>query len=150
MALAHVSLHWVTECYTCACVLSHFSCVRLFAALWTVTCQTTLSMGFSRQKYWSGLPCPPPGDLLDPGIEPASFISPTLVVGSLPLAPPGKPKSKVALCKKFPACCIHSLMPFYLKVRLGRSSLLVRLYFVIYFYVTDPKHFFVEHQYSEV
>ena len=42
MALAHLSPNWVTECYTCACVLSHFSCVRLFAALWTVTCQTSV------------------------------------------------------------------------------------------------------------
>ena len=50
-------------------MLSHFSCVRLFAALWTVTHQAPLSMGFSRQEYWSGLPCPPLGDLPDQGIE---------------------------------------------------------------------------------
>ena len=43
--------------------------------LWTVACQVPMSMGFSRQKYWSGLPCPPPGDLPDPGIEPASLTS---------------------------------------------------------------------------
>jgi len=48
--------------------------MRLFAILWTVTHQTPLSMGFSRQEYWSGLPCPPPGDLPDPGIEPASLV----------------------------------------------------------------------------
>ena len=48
----------------CVCVLSHFSHVRSFVTLWTVFHQTALSMGFSRQKYWSGLPCPPPGDLL--------------------------------------------------------------------------------------
>ena len=48
-----------------------------------------LSMGFSRQEYWSGLPCPPPGDHPDPGIEPASLISLALAGGSLPLAPPG-------------------------------------------------------------
>ena len=45
------------------CVLSRFSCVQLFAALRTVTCQASLSIGFSRQEYWSGQPCPPPGDL---------------------------------------------------------------------------------------
>ena len=45
-----------------ACMLSHFSCVWLFATQWTVACQAPLSMGFSRQEYWSGLPCPPPGD----------------------------------------------------------------------------------------
>ena len=50
-----------------ACVLSHFSHVRLCETLWTVARQAPLSMGFSRQKYWSGLPCPPPGNLCDPG-----------------------------------------------------------------------------------
>ena len=53
-------------------MLSPFSCVSLFAALWTVARQAPLSMEFSRQEYWSGLTCPPPGDLLDPGIEPRS------------------------------------------------------------------------------
>ena len=46
--------------------------VRLFATLWTVARQAPLSMGFSRQEYWSGLPFPPPGDLPNPGIEPGS------------------------------------------------------------------------------
>ena len=50
--------------------LSH---VRLFATPWTVAHQAPLSMGFSRQEYWSGLPFPSPGDLLDPGIEPRSL-----------------------------------------------------------------------------
>ena len=57
----------------CACVLSLFSRVRLFAAPWTVACQAPLSMGFSRQEFWSGLPCPPPGDLPVPGIDPVSL-----------------------------------------------------------------------------
>ena len=48
------------------CILSRFSCVQYFVTLWTVVQQAPLSMGFSRQKYWSGLPCPPPGDLPDP------------------------------------------------------------------------------------
>ena len=47
-----------------------------------------LSMGFPRQEYWSGLPCPPPGDLPDPGVEPRS---PALQADSLPSEPPGKP-----------------------------------------------------------
>ena len=59
-------------------LLSHFSRVRLFMSLWTVTLQAPLLMGFSRQDYWSGLPCPPPGDLSDPGIKPASLLSPAL------------------------------------------------------------------------
>ena len=54
------------------CVLSHFSCVRLFETLWTIAHQASLSMGFSRQEYWSEWPCPPPGDLPDSGIEPVS------------------------------------------------------------------------------
>ena len=58
-------------------MLSCFSCVLLFMTL----CQSPLSMGFSRQEYWSGLPCPPPGDLPDLGIEPASLMSPALVGG---------------------------------------------------------------------
>ena len=53
-------------------VQSHFHCVRLFATLRTAAHQVPLSMGFSRQKYWSGLPFPPPGDLPDPGIKPMS------------------------------------------------------------------------------
>ena len=61
-----------------AYMLSLFSCVQLFATLWTVACQAPLSMGFSRQEYWSGLPCPPPGDLPDQGIEPLSLTSPVL------------------------------------------------------------------------
>ena len=55
--------------------LSH---VQLFVTLWTVACQDPLSIGFSRQDYWSGLPCPPPGDLPDPGIKLVSLMSPAL------------------------------------------------------------------------
>ena len=63
------------------CVLRHFSRVWLFATPWTVACQAPLSMGFSRQEYWSGLPCPPPGDLPNPGIEPTAAVSPALTGG---------------------------------------------------------------------
>ena len=62
-------------------MLSHFSCVQFSATLWTVTCQAPLSMGFSRQEYWSGLPLSPPGDLSNPGIKPAAPISPALARG---------------------------------------------------------------------
>ena len=62
----------------CVYVLGHFSCIQLFATLWTIACQTPLSMGFARQEYWSGLPCPPPGNLPDPGIELVSLTSPAL------------------------------------------------------------------------
>ena len=68
-------------------MLHRFSCVRLFATLWTVTLQAPLSMGFSRQKYWSGSPLPPPEDLPGPGIEPVSLCLLHWQVGSLPLVP---------------------------------------------------------------
>ena len=55
--------------------------VQLFATPWAVAHQAPLSMGFSRQGYWSGLPCPPPGDLPDPGIKPASLTSSGLAGG---------------------------------------------------------------------
>ena len=69
----------LTDSYTLhVCVLSCFSCVWLLTTLWTVAHQPPLSMGFSRQEYWSGLPYPPPGDLPDPEIEPVSLMSPAL------------------------------------------------------------------------
>ena len=78
-------------------VLSSFSPVQLFATLWAVAHQAPLSMGFSRQEYWSGLPCPPPGDLPDPGIEPASPVAPCILAGGFSTTePPGKPKEKPA------------------------------------------------------
>ena len=61
--------------------------VRLFATPWTVAHQASLSMGFSRQEYWSGLPFPSPGDLPDPGIEPGSPASEAFALTS---EPPGK------------------------------------------------------------
>ena len=66
------------------------SCVQLFVTPWTEARQAPLSMKFSRQEYWSGLPFTSPGDLPDPGIEP---MSPALQVDSLPSEPPGKPQN---------------------------------------------------------
>ena len=71
----------------CAQTLS----VRVSAIPRTVPRQAPLSMGFSRQEYWSGLPFPPPEDLPDPGIQPASLTSPDWQAVSMPLALPGKP-----------------------------------------------------------
>ena len=62
----------------CACMLSHFSCVRLFGTLWTVAYQTHLSIGFSKQEYWNGFICPLPGNLPDPEIQAMSLISSAL------------------------------------------------------------------------
>ena len=69
-ALFHIGL--------CVCVLGCFECVQLSVTLWTVACQSPLSMGFSRQEYWNRLSCPPSGDLPNPGIEPTSLMSPAL------------------------------------------------------------------------
>ena len=66
-------------------LLKSLSCVRLFETPWTVACQAPPSMGFPRQGYWSGLPCSPPVDLSDPGIESESLTS---LAGYLPLLPP--------------------------------------------------------------
>ena len=57
------------------CMLSRFSRVRLFATLWTTAHRAPLSMGFSMQEYWSGLPCPTPGNLPDPRVKPTSHVS---------------------------------------------------------------------------
>ena len=86
------------------------SCLTLCNPIWTVAHQAPLSMGFSRQEYWSGLLWPPPGDLPDPEIEPASpvssasLVSPALAGGSLPLAPPGKPHIRAYMFLKGIKC----------------------------------------------
>ena len=79
-----------THICTCVCMCARqlLSCVQLFATSWTVAHQAPLSLGFPRQEYQSGLPCPPPGDLPNPGIEPGSL---TLQADSLSSDPPGKP-----------------------------------------------------------
>ena len=64
--------------YMCECMLSRFSRIQVCATQWTIARQAPLSMGFSRQAYWSGLPCPPPQDLPNPGIESTSLMSPAL------------------------------------------------------------------------
>ena len=76
------------------CLLSCFSCVQLFANLWTVAHQAPFSMGFSRQEYWSGLPFPSPGDLPHPGTEPMSLV---LASGFFTAEPPEKAKYSVPL-----------------------------------------------------
>ena len=74
---------------------SHFSCVRLFVTLLTVADQAPLSVGFSRPEYWSGLACPPRGDLPDVGIEPASPVAPALHVDASPLSQWGSPNCMI-------------------------------------------------------
>ena len=72
--------------YITLCMLIRFSHIQLFVILWTIAHQAPLAMGLSRQEYWSGLPCPPPGDLPDAGTEPLSRLL-HWQVGSSPRAP---------------------------------------------------------------
>ena len=86
-------LHWQADSLPLTLMLlllllSRFSRVQLFVTPWTVAHQALLSMGFPRQKYWSRLPCPPPGDLPNKWIEPAS---PALAGRFFSTEPPGKP-----------------------------------------------------------
>ena len=80
-------LDWVSipfsrgECMCACCMLNHFSCARLFATLWTIALQALLSMEFSRQEYWTVLPCAPLVDLPDSGFKPTSLMSPILASG---------------------------------------------------------------------
>ena len=69
--------------------LSCFSHFQLFVTLWTIARQAPLSMGFSRQEYRSGVPCPPPGDIPNPGIQLASLMCPALPGKFFSTAPPG-------------------------------------------------------------
>ena len=68
--------------------------------LWTVPRQAPLSTAFSRQEYWSGLPCHPPGDLPHPGTEPVSPAVPAMLAHSLPLSHQGSPMYRTAPHKK--------------------------------------------------
>jgi len=86
------TVHGVAESWTqlsdytfflLCCPKSLQSCLTLCVILWAVALQTPLSMGFSRQEYWSGLPCPPPGDLPYPGIKAKSLTPPALAGGFL-------------------------------------------------------------------
>ena len=76
----------------CVCMLSH---VQLFATPWTVAHQVPLFKEFSRQEYWSRLPFPTSGGLLNPGIKPESRVSPVLAGGFFTTAPPGKPVNTI-------------------------------------------------------
>ena len=75
-------------CVLCA---QSLTCIQVFATPWTVAHQAPLSMGFSRQEHWSGLPFPSPWDLPDPGIKPTSPASPALAGRFFTTVLPGKP-----------------------------------------------------------
>ena len=89
--IPHVCVCVCVYVCVCVCVCEVDSVVSDSAILWTIDHQDPLSVGFSRQEYYSGLLCPPPGDLPDPGKESLSPMSPLL------LAPPGKPQDPTYL-----------------------------------------------------
>ena len=99
------------------CVLNCFSRTQLFVTLWAVACQAPLSMGFSRQEYWSGLLCPPPGNLPDLGTGPLSLTFPALAVEFFTTSATGEP----------PWVTIYSIQ------YLCRSS--SRLYLVVFLFI---------------
>ena len=94
----------------CVCMLSH---VLLFAILWTVACQASLSMGFPRQEYWSGLPFPAPGDLPDPGMEPVSLVSQSDSLSIEPLRKPSSVYTSVLLSQFVPPFSSSSVSTSY-------------------------------------
>ena len=95
-----------TSCL-CVCVYaSTLSCVQLFKTPWTIAYWAPLSMESSRQEYWGGLPYPTPGYLPDPGIEPASLVSPSLAGGFFATGPPGKQVKYFHKVVKFSLCCV--------------------------------------------
>ena len=87
------------------CWAQSLSHVRLFETPGTVACQATLCREFSRQEYCSGLPFPPPGDLPDPGLKPASPVSPALAGRFFATVPPGKPQVNHASFAQFKRLC---------------------------------------------
>ena len=88
-------------------MLNRFNHVQLCATPWTVAHQTPLSMVFSRQEYWSGLPCPSPGDLPDPGIEP---MSPALAGRFLTTGPPCMPNQTGGGGHLIPGWPVHGMV----------------------------------------
>ena len=99
-------LEWGAIAFSLSC----YNGVQFFATLWTVAWQVPLSMGFSKQEYWSGLPCPPPEDLPHPGMEPVALTSPAFAGGSSPLAPPHAPRY---MCPP-PSCALQLQRPAFL------------------------------------
>ena len=83
-----------------ACTLSRFSVIQFFVTSCTVACQASLSMGFSRQEYWSGLPCPLPGNLPQPRTE---LVSLALLADSLPLSHQESPQPSRLLLRGGPS-----------------------------------------------
>ena len=109
-------LQYALYIYMHACVLSHFSYVPVFATLWTIAHQAPLSMRSSNQEYWSGLPCPPPGNPPDTRIKPMSPSAPALQVDSIPLRHQGSPHVYTCMYICTPICVFMYVLLKYLNM----------------------------------
>ena len=98
------NLKWYVS--TCLHAQSLQSCLTLCDPM-DIACQVPQSMRFSRQEYWRGFPCPPPGDLPNTGTEPESPVAPALQADSLPLSHQGSPCVYICTCKHI---CVHTHM----------------------------------------
>ena len=116
----------------CAKLLQSCPTVR---DLWTVAHQVSMSMGFSRQEYWDGLPCPPPGDLPDPGIKPTSPASPALAGGFFTTEPRGKPV-QLSKASFFFSHLENDIITCKFKMKMHRCELWKKCLCIITFYVT--------------
>ena len=96
------------------------SSVRLFGTPWAVACQVPLSMRFSRQEYWNRLPCPPPGDLPNPGTESTFLVPPALAGGFFTIEPPGKTRMQY-----YSAIKRNEIGPF-VETRMGLETVIHR------------------------
>ena len=94
--------------------------------LWTVACQATMSMGFSRQEYWSGLPFLPPGDLLDPGIKHMSVVSPALARGFFSTSATWEAHSKISPAKT--SYLVRNTSFCFVMLRLKVPNILVQMF----------------------
>ena len=93
-------------CHSCCAVLNRFSCVQLFVTLYTVAFQAPLSMGYSRQGYWSGLPCPLPGESSWPKDPSPSSCSSCIAGRFFTTEPPRKPH-----CQSYPGSILFPTLP---------------------------------------
>ena len=133
----------------CVCVLSH---VQLFATPWTVAHQASLPWVFSRQEHWSGLPCPPPGDLPNPGIKPRS---PALQVDSLLSEPPGEPKntgvgSSSLLQGNFPTQELNWGLLHCRQILCQLSYPAYIFFFLFYIYIIEKYIYTISYSYSYI
>ena len=112
------------------CMLSHLSLVQLFVTMWTIAHQAPLSLGFPWQEYWSGMPCPPPGDLPDPWIEPVSLKSPALAGRLFTTSTTWEAHSPSLLTSFFKSICSF-VFHFFLILKIFHTSKIIIMFVMI-------------------